>query len=290
MSVLFIDTDSELPYEKAAELNLDTKFIIKMPYTICNEEHFYDLGSDYNAKEFFGKVREGNMPITSGLNSEIYKEYFEPFFAANEDILYVSFSSQMSGTFKYMETAINELAKKYPNAKFRRYDTLGISMATGLPCYYAVKMHNEGKSNDEIIAFLEGFCKRVNAVFSPNDLFYLKKGGRLSAAAATFGTMLQIKPIIKINDEGKLYTAGKVNGRMKAINTILDDVVNNVADVDKYPIVVLNADCEKDADKLIAKIKERLPEATIWNYPVGPVIGTHCGPDTIACIYVGEHR
>lgn len=290
MSVIFIDTDSELPFEKAQELNLDEKFIIKMPYTICDKETFYDLGSTYDAKEFFSLVRAGNMPITSGLNVEIYKEYFEPYFAAGEDILYVSFSEELSGTFKYHDLAIKELSEKYPDAIYRRFDTKGISLAAGLPCYYAVKMHNEGKTNDEIVEFLSGFAPRVCASFSPNDLFYLKKGGRLSAAQATLGQLLHVKPIVRVSSEGKLYTAAKINGRNKAINTLVEEVVARVRDLDKYPIVVLNGDCRADADKMISKLREKLPEAEIWDYYIGPVIGTHCGPDTIACIYVADSR
>ena len=290
MSVLFIDADSELPYEKVKELNFDPKFIIKMPYTICDNEVFSDLGPNYSAKDFFGLVRAGNMPITSGLNAEIYKEYFEPYFKQNEDILYVSFSSQMSGTFKYHDTAIAELQTKYPKAKYRRFDTKGISMATGLCCYYAIKMYKEGKSNDEIYDFLSSFALRVCATFTAKDLFYLKKGGRLSAAEAAIGTLLQIKPIIRLNDEGKLYNAAKVNGRAKAINTLVDEVTSRIVDIEKYPLVILNADCKEDADKLIGKIKEKIPNVNIWDYDVGPVIGTHCGPDTLACVYVSDSR
>lgn len=290
MSVVFIDADSELPYEKVKELGLEQEFIIKMPYTICDKEIFSDLGPSYNAKEFFSLVRSGNMPITSGLNTEIYKEYFEKYFAAGEDILYVSFSSQMSGTFKYHDMAIAELSAKYPKAKYRRFDTKGISMATGLPCYYAVKMHKEGKSNDEIYDFLTKFSPRVCATFTPNDLFYLKKGGRLSAASAAIGTLLQVKPIIRLNDEGKLYSASKVNGRNRALVAMADEVVSRVRDLDQYPIVVVNGDCRADADKFIAKLKDKLPNATIWDYDIGPVIGTHCGPDTLGCLYVGDSR
>lgn len=290
MSVIFIDTDSELPFEKAKELNLDEKFIIKMPYTICEKETFYDLGSTYDAKEFFSLVRNGNMPITSGLNAEIYKEYFEPFFEKGEDILYVSFSDELSGTFKYHDIAIKELSEKYPKAKYRRFNTKGISLATGLPCYYAVKMHNEGKSNDEIIEFLTEFCPRVCASFSPNDLFYLKKGGRLSAAKAALGSVLQIKPVVRIDAQGKLYNAGTIKGRKNVISTIANEVAERVRDIDKYPIIVLNGDCREDADKMIEKIKEKVPDVEIWDYYIGPVIGTHCGPDTIACVYVADSR
>ncbi len=288
MSVFFMDTDCELPLQVVKDLGI--KNMILMPYTICNEEYFYDFGESYNPKEFFTLIRNGNMPITSGLNVEIYKDYFEPFFKQGEDILYVSFSSKMSGTFKYLDMAIAELSEAYPAAKFRRVDTKAISMAAGLIVYVAAKMFNEGTPNDKIAEFLETFIPRVNAVFSPNDLFHLKRGGRLSGFTATMGTLLQIKPIIRLNDEGALYSAAKTNGRNKALKYICDEVIQNVRDTDKYPIIILNADCPNDAEKIEAKIRVAYPDADVWSCPVGPVIGTHCGPDTIACCYVGTNR
>ena len=130
MSVLFCDTNCELWWDKAEELKLNN--VIRMPYTICDKEYYYDLGKDYNPKEFYNLIRKGNMPITSGLNAENYKEYFEPYFNKGEEILYVSFSSKMSATFNYMDAAISELSKKYPDAKFTQFDTKGISMNAGL--------------------------------------------------------------------------------------------------------------------------------------------------------------
>ncbi len=288
MSVFFTDTDCELPVSVAKELNLNN--VILMPYTICGEERFYDFSGSYNAKEFFTKIRNGNMPITSGLNEQTYIDYFEPYFKRNEDILYVSFSSKMSSTFTYMDKAVASLSEKYPLAKFTRFDTKAISMAAGLIVYVGAKMFNEGKSNEEIVDFLNGFAPRINAVFSVGDLFHLKRGGRLNTVSAVLGTLLQLKPIIRLNDEGALYNSGKVNGRNKALSAICKEVVENVTDVDKYPIVILNADCAEDAQKIEARIRESFPNATIWSCDVGPVIGTHCGPDTIACCYVGTKR
>lgn len=286
MSVLFIDTDCELPYERAEEAGITN--VIRMPYTICGKEYFYDLGKTYNAKEFFTLVRQGNMPITSGLNSEIYKGYFEPFFKQNEDILYLSFSSNLSGTFKYMDIAVKELSEQYPKAKFRRFDTKSISMGAGLPIYVAGRMHQAGKSNDEIVEFLTGFIKRVHCAFSPSDLFHLKRGGRISAATATFATMLQVKPIIRVDEDGKLFSASKVQGKNKMLNYFAEEIIQNARDIDKYPIVILDADCKADNDKIAQKIKDALPGAEIWQYDIGPVIGTHCGADTVGIVYVGE--
>lgn len=288
MSVVFIDTNCELNYKTAYKLGLTN--VIRMPYTICNQEYFYDLGESYDAHKFFTLEREGNMPITSGLNAENYKEYFEPFFAKGEDILYISFSSKLSGTFAYLDTAIAELTAKYPKAKFRRFDTKSISLGAGIAVYYAGLLYKEGKTNDEIIAELTTFITRTNAIFSPNDLQYLKRGGRISSAAANLATMLQIKPIIRVDDEGKLVNTTKVQGRKKAINYIAEDVIKNARDLDKFPIIVLDADCKGDSEILQKKIKEGLPEANIWAYDIGPVIGTHCGYDTIAACYVGDKR
>ncbi len=288
MSIFFIDTNCELWWERAKELGVTN--IIKMPYTICDEERFYDLGEKYDPKEFFSLVRQGNTPITSCLNAENYKEYFEPYFKKGEEILYVSFSSKMSATFQQLDVAIKELSEQYPDAKFTRYDTKGISLGAGLSVYEAAKLHKAGKSVQEITDFLDGFIQKVNAVFSPDNLVYLKRGGRLSSAQAFFGGLLQVKPIIRQNAEGALYSASKVNGRQKAINALIEDVIENVIDVDKYPIAVLDADCGDEANKIIQRLQAALPNATIWHQPVGPVIGTHCGPGTIAVCFVAESR
>lgn len=288
MSTLFIDTNCELWWDKAKNLGITN--IIRMPYTICNKEYYYDLGENYNAKEFFDLVRKGNTPTTSCLNAENYREYFEPFFKKGEEILYISFSSKMSATFEQLDVAIKELSTKYPDAKFTRYDTKAISMATGLAVYEGAKLFNEGKSIAEIVAFLDTFAPRINVLTTPESLQYLKRGGRLSSGQAIIGGLLQIKPLITLTDEGKLESTGKVNGRNKAINTVANIVIERVQDVDKYPIVIMNADCKDEADRIENKIKAAFPEADIWSQTVGPVIGTHCGPGTIAICYIAENR
>lgn len=287
MTAFFCDTNCELWWDRAKALGITN--IIRMPYTICDKEYFYDLGENTDSKKFFDLVRAGNTPITSALNPEDYKAYFEPFFKAGEDIFYVSFSTEMSGTFKYLEMAINELSKKYPGVKFTRYDTKGISMAAGIPVYYAAKAYNEGKSVDDIIKMLDNLVPSVNCTIVVDDLQHLKRGGRLSAAQAFFGGILNIKPIIKLNKDGKLAAVGKVPGRNKALLTMTDEIIEKVADT-SYPIVIMDADCREDSDRVAAKIKAVLPGADIWQQSVGPVIGTHCGPGTIGICFVGGER
>lgn len=281
MSVIFSDTNCELWYTMVPELGYE---LIKMPYTIDDEETFYDLGESVDLKGFYDKVKKGSMPVTSALNPQQYIDIFEPFFKVGEDILYISFSSELSATFDHLETALKELTTKYPEAKFRRFDTRNISWGGGLQVYFALKQFKAGKTLDEVVKFLEDFRDQIGVYFMVDSLQHLKKGGRLSTMQAAFGTLLSIKPILTIN-EGKLVVNTKANGVNKAISYMTEHVVAQVKDTDKYPIVVVDADSPDAASKLINKLKEQLGDIEIWHYPVGPVIGTHCGPGTIGVIF-----
>lgn len=297
MAVIFYDTDSELDSKIAKELGLIT---IKMPYTIDGKEYFYDNSEDFDPKWFYEKVRRGSMPTTAALNIEIYKNYFEPYFKKGEEVLYISFSSKMSATFNYLDMAIAELKKKYPDLKFTRFDTKRISQVTALSVYAAGNAFKSGKSISEIVAMLEKFAPLTNAVFAVDDLNHLKRGGRLSAASAFFGSILQVKPILRFNEEGELKVTDKINGRNKTLNFITDeiaDIMNEAkeypelfSETEKFPIIIQDADCQEEATKLQDKITEALPDALIWRNSIGPVIGTHCGPGTLSVCYAKIKR
>lgn len=284
MRVLFIDTNCEINYLTAKELGVTN--IIKMPYTICDKEYYYDLGENYDPKWFFDLVRAGNMPITSALNAENYKEYFEPFFKNGDDILYLSFSDKMSGTFNYMNMGIKELSAKYPDAKFTRYDTKGISLGAGLTIIEGIKLFNQGLSYDAIAKELDEVVPKVQAAVIVDNLNHLKRGGRLSAAQAFFGSLFQIKPIIKLTKEGTLAPVAKVPGKKKAILELVKEIEENV--IMSKPLYVMHADCLEEANEISKKLKEKLPELEIIIQAVGPVIGTHCGPNTLAFCYVSK--
>lgn len=289
MTAFFCDTDSELWYEVADRLNITN--IIEMPYTIGGKEYLYDFGrSNYDYKEFFGKLRSGEVAITSALNPEDYKRYFEPFFRKGEDIFYVSFSSEMSGTFKYMDMALKELNAKYPGVKFVRYDTKAISMGAGLQVIAAAKLFNEGKSVEEICAYLDKMSPVTNISIVVDDLQHLKRGGRLSATQAFFGGIIKIKPIIKLTKQGTLIATDKVPGRNKALAVITDEIIRDASHLDEHPIVIMHGDCEEEAMRVKEKILSALPQTDVWVYPIGPVIGAHCGPGTIGICYVGKER
>lgn len=188
MAVFFCDTDCELWYTTAKELGVK---VIPMPYTVDGEERLYDLGENTDIKAFFDRMRAGAAVSTAGLNPQTYIDIFEPYFKAGEEVLYVAFSSRMSNTFSYLDTAIAELKAKYPDAKYRRYDTLNISMGAGIMVYLAAKFFNaHGGDVDATCAYLDTLVQNVAVLFVVDDLKYLARGGRLSPAKAKIGNVL----------------------------------------------------------------------------------------------------
>jgi DegV family protein with EDD domain len=287
MSVIFCDSNCELWHTHLKELKYN---VISMPYTIAEQEYFYDNGEKTDFKKFYDMVREGKMPITSALNRDNYIEYFEPFFKQGEEILYVSFSEKMSGTFNFMNQAIEELKAKYPKAKFTRFDTKSISMGAGLQVYLAGKFFRAGHSVEETLKYLESITGNVSMMFMVDSLNHLKRGGRLSTASAFFGSLMQIKPVLKVNNEGSLYVYSKQKGQNKAVQYIIDELKTNYQELDGCPISVLDADNPEYGDKLYEGIKEAFPDKEIWRQPIGPTVGTHCGPGTVAVCFPAKAR
>lgn len=283
MSVLFTDTDCEMDYKTADELKIS---VIGMPYTVLGKEHIYDYGRNTNIKEFYDEMRAGEIATTSALNTEDYLNYFTPVFERGEDILYIHFSSELSGTFNYMQTAINILKEKYPERKITLFDTKNISIGAGIQVIEAAKLHNNGASDEEVIKFLNDFTNKVAVYFYVDSLKYLKRGGRISASSAIVGTVLNIKPILTVTHEGKLEKFNAVPGTKKAVNFLFDKF-NNLYDNDsKYSTYIIDADNKSVGDMLEAKIKDSGKDVNIVRLSVGPVVGAHCGPGTIGLIFV----
>lgn len=282
MSKFFCDTNSELWFTKAEALGVS---VIKMPYTLGSDMCFYDLGKETDCKGFFDAMRKGESAKTQALNMDEYIEYFEPVFANGEDIIYVSFSHAMSGTFNSMRLAIDALAEKYPERKITVIDTGSISCGAGRMVEEAAKLHNSGASDEEVVKFVEDFKKKVKIYFTVSDLKYLVRGGRLSPVAGAIGTLLNLKPIISVDKEGKLSSIAKVNGRKKSIHTLVEKLAVDKFDT-SYPIILMQADSEADAEIMSNAIKQKYPDATVEVQMVGPVVGAHCGPDTLGIIFV----
>ena len=288
MSVIFTDTDCELWHTHIDELGLK---LINMPYTVDGVEYMDDCGKTTDFKKFFGLLRDKKHAFTSALNTELYREYFEPYFAAGEEILYIAFSSNMSGTFNYLDVVVEELSAKYPSARFIRFDTKSISLGAGIQVYEAAKYWKEGHTIDEVVEYLGWLRDHSYCTFMVDDLGHLKRGGRLSAASAFFGGILDIKPILQVDGEGKLEVATKAKGKKIGLKTLINAVKDNAIDVDKYPVYVLDADDEEYGVFLYEKVKEALGEgADVRRQPIGPVIGTHCGPGTLGVVFIGKDK
>lgn len=287
MSVFFTDTDCELWHTYVKKYNIN---LIKMPYNLDDQEGFYDMGETDDYKHFYRRMREGAVPTTQALNPQLYVDYFEPHLKNGDDILYVHFSDQMSGTFNYMKTAIDELMQKYPQRKITTFNTKNICMGGGFQALEAAKLHAEGKSDEEIVEFLEEFSKHINTTFVVENLTYLKRGGRLSGASAFFGKLLNIKPILKVTSEGKIEKSKTANGFKTALTLMVSDLAQNIDKQEKFPLYVLDADNEKMIEFVKTLIAEKLPNARIECYPIGPVICAHCGPGTVGFVYYGKKQ
>ncbi len=286
MSVLICDADGELWYTRQEELGLD---YIKMPFSYCGEEYYYDLGKNTDFKKFYAAVRGGEVPKTMALNPNEYVEILEKYFSAGQDVLYVSFSHAMSGTFEHLNTALKTLGEKYPERKCTVFDTKAISLGAGIQMEYAAELKNGGASDEEIISKLEEFTDRVAVYFVVDDLMHLKRGGRLSGVAAFAGTLLSLKPILTFDEKGSLKVFEKISGKRKALRKMADRVVEELTGTE-YSVYIVDADCKEEGDSLAEMIKEKRPEAKIVRQIVGPVIGAHCGPGTIGVIFIADKR
>ena len=286
--VFMTDSDSDLPFSYVDELGLN---MVYMPYMIDGKEYFDDLGRSGKQKEYFDNMRAGATPVTSLLPQAVYEEYFEPVFQQGKDILFVAFSSQLSGTIRNIYAAREELLEKYPERKMIVVDTLSISAPQTILILKAHAMYREGKSMEEVAAWLEDNKLKAQAWFTVDDLVYLKRGGRISAVAAAVGSMLDLKPIITETKEGKLVSTDKVRGRKQALRVLVDKAVENIDDPANADVIILHADAPEDAARLEGKLREKLPALEkIDTYYIGPVIGAHCGPGTVAVCFFGKER
>lgn len=286
--VFMTDSDSDLPFRYVDELDLT---MVYMPYILEGKEYLDDLGRAGKQKEYFDNMRQGAAPVTSLLPTAVYEEYFEPCFQAGRDILFIAFSSQLSSTIQNIYAAREELLAKYPQRKMIVVDTLSISAPQTLLILAAYKQYEQGKPMEEVAAWVEENKARAQAWFTVDDLKYLRRGGRISAVAATLGTALDLKPIIILNKAGKLVSADKVRGRKAALRHIADKTAENILDPEAQTLILMHADAPEDVARLETMIRERVPSlGGIETIYVGPVIGAHCGPGTVASCFMGKER
>lgn len=286
--VFMTDSDSDLPFGYVDTLEMH---MVYMPYIVDGKEYPDDLGRSGGQKAYFDAMRAGAAPSTSLLPMGVYLETFEPIFESGKDILFVAFSSQLSGTIQNIYAAREELLEKYPERKMIVVDTLSISAPQSILILKSHELYRQGKSMEEVAQWLEENKLRAQAWFTVDDLKYLRRGGRISAVAATMGTLLDLKPIITENREGRLVSTDKVRGRKAALRLIADRAAENIDDPANAMPIIIHADAPEDAARVEKLLRERCPElGEIQIWYVGPVIGAHCGPGTVAVCYFGKER
>lgn len=285
--VFMTDTDSDLPYTLKDQYDIP---VVAMPYSVDGVEYYDDLGRGHGQKAFFDKMRAGASTSTSLLPKEVYLEYFEPILKEN-DLLFIAFSSEMSNTIQNIYAAREELLAKYPQRKFVVVDTLSISAPMTLLILGAHKLYREGKPMEEVAQWVMDNRFRAQAWLTVDDLKYLKRGGRISSTAALFGTMLDLKPVLVQGRGGKIVAAEKVQGRKKALRVLADRTAENIEHPEDQTLVIMQADAQEDANRLAELIRQKVPTLggieIVW---VGPVIGAHCGPGTVASCFMGKER
>lgn len=286
--VILTDSSCDLPAGMAEELGL---VVLPLTLTMGGREYANYLdGREIPPEDFYRRMREGEMAVTSAANLEGYLTLMEPILREGKDILLLVFSSGLSSTYQTSLLAAEELRERYPERKILPVDTLCASMGQGLLVYLAAKQKEAGKSIEEVRDWAEETKKKLCHWFTVDDLMFLKRGGRISAATALVGTALGIKPILKVDETGHLVNTGKARGRQASLSALVDRMAENAINPAEQVVFISHGDCPEDAKTVEKLVKQRLGVKQVVISYVGPVIGAHSGPGTLALFYLGQGR
>ena len=283
--VITVNSTVDLPKEWLEERHVP---VVPLKYTIDGET--YTDMEGLSAKEFFAKLREGKMSVTSQVNPEEAAELLEPYVKDGKDVLHLGFSSGLSGTLNSMRIAGQMLEEKYPEAKVIVIDTLCACLGEGLLLYKALQQKAMGKTIDETAQWVEENKLHICHDVTVDDLNHLHRGGRISKTTAVLGTLVQIKPIIHMDDNGKLQVIGKERGRKKSLNKIVDMAVEQSKGWDNDLILITHGDCIEDAEYVAKLVREKMGIDNILINNIGTVIGSHTGPGVVAVFCMGNKR
>ena len=281
------DSACDMPKEYYAAHGVEC---VPLGFTMDNVNYEGESGERITAKDFYQKLRDGAMPTTYQVTAEQAKAHIEPLLKKGSDVLVIAFSSGLSGTAGSFAVAARELSQEYPDRKIKVVDSLCASMGEGLLLDYVIKKADEGASLEETADYAEALKKNICHHFTVDNLFHLKRGGRVSTTTAIVGSILKIKPVMHVDDAGKLTVVGKSMGRKKALHTIVENMFE-AADVEENdPIFISHGDCIEDVEYVKSLIYARLPKAEIMVNYIGAVIGTHSGQGTLALFNKGMKR
>ena len=288
MSNYVILTDSGTDFTKEMIEELDVE-LLDLWVTRENEEPVPNSSLDLS--EFYAFLREKKSASTAAVNIDSFIEIMTPILEAGKDILYLGFSSGLSSTYASGKLAADELMEKYPDRKIYTVDTLAASLGQGLLVYLAAKRRLAGESIEAVRDFVENTKLNLCHWFTIDDLFFLKRGGRVSGATAVVGTMLGIKPVMHVDNEGHLINVAKARGRRASVDALFDKAKNTmIGERANSSVFISHGDCIEDAEYLAERIKNEIGVKEVRIAYVGSVIGSHSGPGTLALFFLGSER
>lgn len=285
--IITTDNMADLPDEYMQEHPIPT-----MSLTYLLDGVSYTAENSLPPEEFYRKMREGCMPTTSQINPAEAKEKFREFMKLGKDIIHIAFSSGLSGTYNSARIAAEELAEECPDCRITVIDSLSASMGQGLLVHKALEHQAEGMEYDQLVRWLEDHKLNVCHNFTVDDLFHLYRGGRVSRTAAVLGTMINLKPVLHVDNAGHLIALSKVRGRKKSLNALVDNMEKQMGSWrNKNDVIFLShGDCYEDALYVAEQVKKRFGIEKFLISSVGPTIGAHSGPGTVALFFMGDVR
>lgn len=283
--MIVTDTNADLPQEY-----LESNKIGLLFFSYMIEDVTYGKENNLDYRDFYAKMRAGNMATTSQVNPNDIREYFEECLKLNKRILYLCFSSGLSGTCSSAKFVATEMMEDYPDCKIIVIDSLCASLGEGLMVHKAVGLRDAGKTMEETVEWIESHIQNFVHVFTVDDLNHLYRGGRVSKAAAVVGTMVGLKPILHVDSEGHLIPIDKVRGRKKSLHALVDYMEQKRGSFENDIVFISHGDAVEDAELVAEEIKSRFGIDKNLIHVIGPTIGAHSGPGTIALFFMGESR
>lgn len=283
---IITDSSCDLSCDYIKENDLE---VIPFPYSIDGKEYIDDFGKSLSYQDFYNELRNGRLPSTSQITAFTFENVFKKYILEGYSVIYLGFSSQLSQTFNNAIIAQNILLEENPDADISLVDTKSASVGLGAIVYYANELLKQGKTKNEIVKWVEENKLKSNHWFIIDSLDHLKRGGRISATSAAVGTILDVKPVLNLDDYGKLNVVQKVRGRKKSIRALIDEL-QNIKEPENQVLFINHGDCLKDAEQLKELVlKEVNVKDVVINY-VGPIIGSHTGPGMLCLVFMGEKR
>ena len=285
-TIIITDSCCDLSYSYISENNLE---VIPFPFSIDGKEYVDDFGRFLSYEDFYNELRNGATPLTSQISAFTFEQVFKKYVSEGNAVIYIGFSSALSQTFNNSILARNIVLEEIPEADITVIDSKSASVGLGAIVFYANELLKQGKPKDDIIEWIENNKLKSNHWFIIDSLEHLKRGGRISAASAAVGTMLDIKPLLNVDDEGKLNVLKKIRGRKKAIRELLDEL-QNIKNSEEQTIFINHGDCLKDAEQLRDLVLNEVNvKDVVINY-IGPIIGSHTGPGMLCLVFMGNKR